>query len=81
MGIVIIDVCSANQLTKLDIESILEDEFPEVAVVINQCLSYCGLCGRNPFAHVNGKLIAGRTVEQCLDKIRDAVQKELEIYE
>ncbi len=80
MGIVIVDVCSANQLTILDIETLLEKEFPEVAVVINQCLSYCGLCARSPFAHVNGKLIAGRTPEQCLEKIRQAIKKELAIY-
>jgi len=80
MGIVIVDVCSANMLTTLDIEEIIEKEFPEVAVIINQCLSYCGLCARSPYAHVNGKLVAGKTPEQCLEKIRKAIIKELAIY-
>lgn len=81
MGIVIVDICSANAITVLNIEEIIESEFPEVAVIMNSCLSYCGLCGRSPFAHVNGKLIAGKTPEICLEKIRKAIIKELAIYE
>lgn len=80
MGIVIVDVCSVNPITRLNIEEILEREFPEVAVIINQCLSFCGLCAASPYAHVNGKLIHGKTPEQCLERIREAIIKELDIY-
>lgn len=80
MGIVIIDVCSANAITSIDIESIIEKEFPEVAVLINDCLSYCGLCARSPYAHVNGTLIYGKTVDSCLENIIIAIKKELAIF-
>lgn len=81
MGIVIVDICSANRITILDIEGIIESEFPEVAVIMNSCLSYCGLCAVSPYAHVNGKIIAGKTPEICLDKIREAIVKELAVYQ
>ena len=35
MGIVLVDVCSANLITSIDIEGIIEEEIPEVAVIIN----------------------------------------------
>ncbi len=80
LGIVIVDVCSANAITSINIEGIIETEFPEVAVLVNQCLSYCGLCAASPYAHVNGKLIHGKTVEECLDNIKIAIKKELAIF-
>lgn len=81
MGIVIVDVCSANPITSIDIEAMLEKEFPEVAVLMNDCLSSCGLCAVSPFARVNGRIIHGKTVDACLDNIRQAIKKELEIYQ
>lgn len=80
LGIVIVDVCSANAITSINIEGIIETEFPEVAVIVNQCLSYCGLCAVSPYAHVNGKLIHGKTVDACLDNIKKEIKKELAIY-
>lgn len=80
MGIVIVDICSANAITTLNIEEIIEGEFPEVAVIMNSCLSYCGLCANSPYAHVNGKLIHGKTPEQCLARIREEIKKELAVY-
>ncbi len=80
MGIVLVDLCSANVVTTLDIEGILEEEFPEVAVVMNSCLSFCGLCANAPYAHVNGKLIHGKTPEDCLENIRAQIKKELAVY-
>ncbi|HLQ73465.1 MAG TPA: DUF1450 domain-containing protein [Bacillota bacterium] len=81
MGIVLVDVCSGNVMTTVDIEQIIETEFPEVAVIINDCLSYCGLCGVRPFVLVNGKIVFGQTVDECLDKIREEIKKELSVYE
>ncbi|MGM8211497.1 DUF1450 domain-containing protein [Virgibacillus sp. W0430] len=80
MGIVIIDICDGNAITTLDIEEILEREFPEVAVLINECLSYCGLCAIRPYALVNGKRVIGKTPEDCLDKIRAAIKEELSVF-
>ncbi|MFU0789475.1 DUF1450 domain-containing protein [Virgibacillus proomii] len=81
MGIVVVEVCDGNAITSIDIEEILEREFPEVAVLINDCLSFCGLCRVKPFAIVNNKRIFGNTPEECLDKIRAAIKEELAKYE
>lgn len=80
MGIVVVDVCDANAMATIDIEQILEGKYPEVAVLINDCLTYCGLCRIRPFALVNGKRVVGQTVEQCLNKIYEAIEKELALY-
>jgi len=81
MGIVIVDVCSVNRVMTLDVEAIIEEEFPEVAVVVNQCLSFCGLCAASAYAHVNGKIVHGKTPEDCLNNIREAIKKELAFFE
>ncbi|HIV75861.1 MAG TPA: YuzB family protein [Candidatus Pseudogracilibacillus intestinigallinarum] len=80
MGIVVVDVCSVNPIMTLDIETIIESEYPEVAVIVNSCLSFCGLCANSPYAQVNGKLVHGKTAEQCLNNIRTQIEKELEMY-
>lgn len=80
MKIIVVEVCDANTLTTIDIEEIIEEEFPEAAVIINQCLSFCGLCRSVPFAIVNNKLIYGKTPEICLDKIRNRIKEELATF-
>ncbi|GEN89863.1 DUF1450 domain-containing protein [Oceanobacillus sp. FSL W8-0428] len=81
MGIVVIEICDGNAITTIDIESILEKEFPEVAVLMNECLSFCGLCAVRPYALVNNKRVFGKTPEECLDKIRLQIKEELAVYE
>lgn len=80
MKVVVVEVCDANTLNNLDVEAIIEGEFPEVAVIINQCLSFCGLCRAVPFAIVNNQRIFGKTPEECLDKIRAQIKVELATY-
>lgn len=81
IGVVVVEVCNGNVITTLDIETIIESEFPEVAVLMSDCLTYCGLCQVRPFALVNSKRVFGNTPEQCLDKIRLAIKKELAFYD
>lgn len=81
MGIVVVEICDGNAITTIDIESIIEAEFPEVAVLMNDCLSFCGLCRVKPYALVNNKRVFGNTPEECLDKIRVAIKEELAIYQ
>ena len=80
MGIVVVDICSANVITTFNIEEIIEKEFPEVAVVFYSCLNFCGLCANSPYALVNGRFFHGKTPEQCLDNIREQIKKELAVY-
>ncbi|WP_188383248.1 DUF1450 domain-containing protein [Ornithinibacillus halotolerans] len=81
MGIVVVEVCDGNAITTLDLEEILEKEYPEVAVLSSDCLSFCGLCRVKPYAIVNNRRIFGKTPEECLDKIRAAIEEELAIYQ
>jgi len=81
MGIVVVEVCDGNAITALDIEEILETEFPEVAVMTNECMNYCGLCAVRPYAFVNNTRVFGKTPEACLDKIREQIKSELAVYQ
>lgn len=81
MKFIIVEICDANTFTTLDVEEVLESEFPEVAVIINQCLSFCGLCRAVPFAIVNNDRIFGKTPEECLDKVRLKIKEELAMYQ
>lgn len=81
MKIIVVEICDANLFTSLNVEEIIEGEFPEVAVIINQCLSFCGLCRAVPFAIVNNRRVFGKTPEECLDKVKIAIKEELAIYE
>ncbi|MBP1970948.1 uncharacterized protein YuzB (UPF0349 family) [Virgibacillus natechei] len=81
MGIVVVEVCDGNAITTVNIEEIIEAEFPEVAVLMNECLSFCGLCRVKPYALVNNKRVFGNTPEDCLAKIKEAIKEELAVYQ
>ena len=80
MGIVVVEICDGNTIKTIDIEEILESEFPEVAVIMNECLNFCGLCAMRPYALVNNKRVFGKTPEECLDKIRKLIKEELAAF-
>ncbi|MFD1739026.1 DUF1450 domain-containing protein [Bacillus salitolerans] len=77
MGIVIVEICDGSLIMQIDLEKLLETEYPEVAVIQNNCLSFCGMCARSPFAIVNGKRVFAKTVEECVDLIKQQIEKEL----
>lgn len=80
MGVVVVEVCDGNLITELDIESIIESEYPEVAVLMNECLSFCGMCAVRPYAIVNGTRVFAKTPEEALDKIRTKIEEELAVF-
>ncbi|MEQ2527436.1 DUF1450 domain-containing protein [Bacillaceae bacterium CLA-AA-H227] len=80
MGIVIVDICDASLIKAIDIEAILEEEYPEVAVIESSCLSFCGMCAKRPYAIVNGKKIFAKTAEECLELIKKQIEIELSIF-
>lgn len=80
MGIVVVEVCDGNLINELDIEGIIESEYPEVAVLMNECLSYCGMCALRPYALVNNTRVFAKTPEEALEKIRTKIEEELAIY-
>lgn len=81
MGIVVVEICDGSLINVIDIEAILEQEYPEVAVIESSCLSFCGMCAKLPYAIVNGKRIFAKTAEECLIKIKEQIEVELAIYQ
>ncbi|MFQ3544976.1 DUF1450 domain-containing protein [Halobacillus rhizosphaerae] len=79
-GVVVVEICDSNLINVLDIESIIESEYPDAAVLKNDCLSFCGLCALKPYALVNNSRIFAKTPEEALDKIRTKIEEELAIY-
>ncbi|MDQ0226027.1 DUF1450 domain-containing protein [Metabacillus niabensis] len=80
MGIVVVEICDGSLINELDIESILEAQYPEVAVIESSCLSFCGMCAKRPYAIVNGKRIFAKTSEECLALIKEQIEAELAEY-
>ncbi|MGD6857043.1 DUF1450 domain-containing protein [Bacillus infantis] len=80
MGIVVVEICDGSLITELDLEGLLEGEYPEVAVIESSCLSFCGMCARRPYAMVNGKRIFAKTAEECLHLIKEHIDNELKEF-
>ncbi|SDJ84353.1 DUF1450 domain-containing protein [Sediminibacillus albus] len=80
MGIVVVEICDASLINEVDVERIIEAEYPEVAVIKSDCLSFCGLCRVRPYAMVNNTRVFGKTAEECLHVIREKIEEELAFY-
>jgi uncharacterized protein YuzB (UPF0349 family) len=80
MGIVVVEICDGSLIAELDLEGLLEAQYPEVAVIESSCLSFCGMCARRPYAIVNGKRIFARTAEECLQLIKEHIDNELKEF-
>ena len=80
IGIVVVEICESNLLQTINAENLFESEYPEVAVLVSDCLNFCGLCRLKPYALVNGKRIRGNDVDDCISKIRLAIEDELAAY-
>ncbi|WP_232824165.1 MULTISPECIES: DUF1450 domain-containing protein [Paraliobacillus] len=81
IGIVIVEICESNLLQTINTENLFESEYPEVAVLESDCLSFCGLCRLKPYALVNGRRIRGKDIDDCIAKIRVAIEEELAVYQ
>lgn len=68
-------------LMRMNLEELLESEYPDVAVLQSDCLSFCGMCAKSPYAIVNGKRIFAKTVAECIEKIRQRIEEELAFYQ
>ncbi|MGE7768286.1 DUF1450 domain-containing protein [Peribacillus sp. NPDC096540] len=79
MGIVIVEVCDMSLLSSSELENILETH-PEVTVMRYECMDICNLCKMRPYALVNGKKIYAKSTEECIELIKNEVEKELFLY-
>lgn len=81
IGIVVVEICESNLLQTINAENLFESEYPEVAVLVSDCLNFCGLCRLKPYALVNGRRIRGKDVDDCIQKIRQTIEEELAMYQ
>jgi uncharacterized protein YuzB (UPF0349 family) len=56
-----------------DVAAKLVDNYPELSVVVEDCLGHCGDCAPGPYAIVNDKLIKGKTCEELYEKIEEII--------
>jgi Uncharacterized protein conserved in bacteria len=75
IGLVLIELCDYNQLTPDQLKKVASR--PEVAVMNYDCLNRCGMCSMCPFAIVNGTRVFAGTIDACVDKINQQVDREL----
>ncbi|GEL78828.1 DUF1450 domain-containing protein [Tenuibacillus multivorans] len=80
MGLVVVEICDGNLISQINLEELLEKEYPEVAVIENSCLSFCGLCAVRPYALVNGKRVFGKNTEEAVEKIKALIEEELAVF-
>jgi len=79
LGLVVVEVCVRNAMAKHALED-LEEEYPEVAIQRTDCLSMCNLCRARPYAMVNQKKVYDKSEEQCLSKVKEAVEEEIKAF-
>lgn len=79
MGFVIVEVCANNGINSAALEE-FEAEMPDIAVLRMECLSLCGLCARQPYALVNGKRVTARSLNECVNRVKEKVAAELDEY-
>lgn len=76
MGFIIVEVCEANPLSSLDLDS-LEERYPGVSVLQSECMSRCGLCAHNIYAYVNGRIVFANDVETCMQRICAQIEHDM----
>jgi len=76
LGLIVVEICNRNDIANLSLEA-LEDEYPEVAVIRTECLNMCNLCRARPYAMVNQTRIYAETPEECLAKVKEAIEEEI----
>ncbi|AMA71989.1 MULTISPECIES: YuzB family protein [Aneurinibacillus] len=70
-----VEFCVSNlSLGSETVKKVLEEE-NEVDVLEYGCLGNCGQCFVQPYALVNGKLIAGKDAQELLAAIKDHIKK------
>jgi uncharacterized protein YuzB (UPF0349 family) len=70
----IIEFCVNNMHLGTDRIMKKLEENPDFDVIEYGCLGNCGQCYMEPYAMVNGEIIAAETADQLYDKILEAVE-------
>lgn len=79
-GLVLVEVCDANLATDAALLR-LEDEFPGVTMLVNDCMSHCELCARTPYALLDGQVVTAATPDDLFQQLRQGVSARLKDYD
>lgn len=52
----------------------IENEFDDVAVLIEACLGHCGECAEGPFAMVNDEFVQADTTDELYERIVEQLE-------
>jgi uncharacterized protein YuzB (UPF0349 family) len=72
-GFIILEFCDANPASEL--QTLLQNEFPEITILENSCMSECQLCEETWYAFIDGELVSGEDKETFLKEIRAFIQR------
>lgn len=80
LGLIVVEICDRNAMMMLPLEELIEEKYPEVAVMETNCLNMCNMCRARPYAMVNDKQVFAKTPEECVTLIEDAIKEELKLF-
>jgi uncharacterized protein YuzB (UPF0349 family) len=73
-GLILIEVCDINLACTPELLA-LEEEFPDVSIIENGCMSHCDLCATSPYVFLNGEIIRENTVDKLLGTLRNRIDE------
>ena len=68
-GLILIEVCDINLACSPEL-LVLEQEYPDVSIIENGCMSHCELCATSPYVFLNGEIIREETVDKLIITLR-----------
>lgn len=79
--LILIEFCKSNKASASDWikEHLAEDpEFADAEMLEYGCLGNCAQCYMQPFAMVEGSVVAGDSLEELIDNMRNTIKKKKE---
>lgn len=78
-GLIMLEFCDANPAAGL--QEKIQEEFPDITVLENTCMSQCQLCDESWYAMLDGEVVYGNDECDFIDKLRIAIQQHKSAYD
>lgn len=73
-GLILIEVCDINLACTPELLA-LEEEFSDVSIIENGCMSHCDLCATSPYVFLNGEIVREETVDKLISTLRGRIDE------
>lgn len=73
-GLILIEVCDINLACSAELLA-LENDYPDVSIIENGCMSHCDLCAVSPYVFLNGEIIREETVDKLIVTLRKRIEE------